>query len=163
MRPSKIYLDTSVINFLFADDAPQYRDDTLMFFENAIKPGLIQCYVSEYVVQELNSTIDDGKREKLLNVLSDYPIEFLEINSGEVEILSNLYINAGVIPAKKIYDAYHLAVATLSEMNFVVSWNFKHLANIHKEKRVLAVNALNDYWADFRIITPLEVINYDYE
>lgn len=163
MRVPKIYLDTSVINFLFADDAPQYRDDTLMFFENAIKPGLIQCFVSEYVVQELNNTIETKKREELLNVLADYPIDFLEVNANEVETLSKLYIEAGVIPTKKIYDAYHLAVATLSEMNFVVSWNFKHLANIHKEKRVLAVNALNDYWADFRIITPLEVINYDYE
>ena len=163
MKPPKIYLDTSVINFLFAEDAPQYREDTIMFFDNAIRPGLIQCFVSEYVIQEINKTSDATKREKLLNVLSEYPIEIIEVSATEVESIANTYIQAGVIPAKKIYDAYHLAVATLAEMNFVVSWNFKHLANIQKEKKIVGINAMNDYWTNFRIITPLEVINYDYE
>jgi len=156
LRQPKIYLDTSVISFLFADDAPQYRDDTFMLFENAIKPGLIACYISEYVVQEISNTLNPDTREKLLDVLAKYPIEILELNPDEVEGIAKLYIDAGVIPAKKIYDAYHLAVATLAEMNYVLSWNFKHLANVHKEKKILAVNAMNDYWTDFRIITPLE-------
>ena len=34
MKKLKIYLDTSVINFLFADDVPEFRKITEDFFEN---------------------------------------------------------------------------------------------------------------------------------
>ena len=37
MKKLKIYLDTSVINFLFADDAPEKRDITIEFFEHYVK------------------------------------------------------------------------------------------------------------------------------
>ena len=41
MKKLKIYLDTSVINFLFADDVPEFRKITEDFFENYVKKGNI--------------------------------------------------------------------------------------------------------------------------
>ena len=133
-----------------------------MLFENAIKPGLIACYISEYVVQEISNTLNPDIREKLLDVLAKYPIDILEISQDEVEAIAKLYIDAGVIPVKKIYDAYHLAVATLAEMNYVLSWNFKHLANIKREAGFNAVNLLQGY-RPVRILTPMELIYGDPE
>ena len=57
-------------------------------------------------------------------------------------------------------DALHIAVCTVYDINFLVSWNFKHLANINKEYKIKAVNYQNLYFNELRIITPLELIDY---
>ncbi|MEP7169641.1 MAG: hypothetical protein ABI855_09760 [Bacteroidota bacterium] len=84
----------------------------------------------------------------------------LEIENDEVEKLSSKYLDAGVIPAKKIFDSLHIAVSTVYQMHFLVSWNYKHLANINREQRVRQVNIANHYFHDLRIVTPLELIDY---
>jgi len=45
-------------------------------------------------------------------------------------------------------------------MDFLVSWNYKNIANINREKRIKILNLENNYTHDFRIITPLELIDY---
>jgi len=74
--------------------------------------------------------------------------------------LAEVYINKGIIPKVKIEDALHIAYAVVFEMDVLLSWNFKHLANIKKEKDVLLTNMENGYNYPIRIITPMEV---DYE
>ena len=44
--------------------------------------------------------------------------------------------------------------------DYLVSWNYKHLANINKENRVRLVNWELGYRHDIRIITPLELVDY---
>ncbi|GBR75973.1 hypothetical protein NO2_0593 [Candidatus Termititenax persephonae] len=58
MGTKKIYLETTMFNFPFVDDAPQYRTDTLALFTK-IKEGKFIPYTSEYVVSELNNTSDE--------------------------------------------------------------------------------------------------------
>ena len=60
-------------------------------------------------------------------------------------------------------DAYHIAICTISNINFLVSWNYKHLANINKEKKIKILNLENNYNHELRIITPLELIDYGNE
>ena len=48
---TKVYLDTSVINFLFADDAPEKKEITIDFFDNFIKTGIYKPYISNFVLQ----------------------------------------------------------------------------------------------------------------
>lgn len=155
-----IYPDTSVINFLFADDAPEKQAITIDFFDNFIKTEKYNSYVSNFVIEEISHTENDKKRTKLLQVLQQYPLQLLEIESNEVENLSSKYREAGVIPPKKIFDALHVAASTIYQMHFLVSWNYKHLANINREQRVRQVNISNHYFHDLRIVTPLELIDY---
>jgi len=65
IRPT-VYLDTSAINFLFADDAPEKKEITLDFFENYVKTGIYRTYWSDFVVDEINQTNDENKRLLLL-------------------------------------------------------------------------------------------------
>jgi len=58
-----IYLETTIFNFPFADDAPQYQADTKRLFTE-IKAGKFKPFTSEYVMQELESTKDIEKLEK---------------------------------------------------------------------------------------------------
>ena len=53
-----LYLDTSVINFLFADDAPEMKNITVDFFNNFISKGVYRTFISEFVLQEILQTND---------------------------------------------------------------------------------------------------------
>jgi predicted nucleic acid-binding protein len=70
MKKLAIYLDTSVLNFLFADDAPEKRDITREFFEQ-LKEKKHDAYVSDVVVDEI-SKADPDKRDALLKIIADY-------------------------------------------------------------------------------------------
>ena len=79
---------------------------------------------------------------------------------AEVAKLAEVYMNKGIVPMTKVEDALHIAYAVIFEMDVLLSWNFKHLANIKREKAVLLANMENGYNYPIRIVTPLEV---DYE
>jgi hypothetical protein len=163
MRKLKIYLDTSIINFMIAEDAPDYRYDTEFFFETVIAPNKVESYISKVVIDEINNTENLKKREELLDVIKKYPnIKMLvakDENVGEIAFLAETYLNKEIIPRKKIADALHIAYSTVFEMDILLSWNFKHLANINKEHKILIENKLNGYSYPFRMANPLEVLN----
>lgn len=156
----QIYLDTSVINFLFADDSPENKELTHELFDNFIKTGIYETYISDFVIAEIEDTKSAVKKNKLLNVLNSYPIELVELtNKKEIEELAKKYIEAQIIPAKKFVDALHIAVSVTHQIPYLVSWNYKHLANINKEQKIKIVNIQNGYVNELRIITPLELLN----
>jgi len=57
-------------------------------------------------------------------------------------------------------DALHIAVSVVKDIDYLVSWNFHHLANVNKERLVKAANLEMGYKNEIRIITPLELIDY---
>lgn len=164
MKKQTIYLDTSVINFLFADDAPEKRDITQEFFDNYIKAGRYDVMISPVVVDEIQRTGDSRKRKELLGVIEEYRLAILDIEdeSDEIRRLAELYLDQGVIPARKINDAMHTAIATVYEVDVLLSWNYRHLANVQKEARIHAANLQAGYIKQLKMTTPLEVV-YDEE
>ena len=77
MGKPTVYLDTSAINFLFAEDAPEKQAITIDFFENFVKTEAYQVFISDFVLDEINQTTENVKRVRLLKVLEDYPIELI--------------------------------------------------------------------------------------
>ncbi|OGV66462.1 MAG: hypothetical protein A2283_06895 [Lentisphaerae bacterium RIFOXYA12_FULL_48_11] len=160
MKKLRIYLDTSVINFLFADDAPEKRDVTRKFFEKHISN--YEVFVSAVVLDEIRRTRDISKRDRLLGAITSRDMKQLPLEpETEIKNLSKKYIVKGVIPLKKNDDALHLAICTVHSIDVLISWNFEHLANINKERRVLAVNQELGYYYPMRITTPLEVMGIE--
>jgi predicted nucleic acid-binding protein len=158
---STIYLDTSVINFLFADDAPELKAATLDLFDNFINTGIYDTFISEYVLREINKTNDSHKKELLVKSIENYPIDLLEVSKeNEIESLADEYIRQQVIPKNKKMDALHVALCTVTKMDYLVSWNYKHLANVNREKKVISINMQYNYLHPLRICTPLELIDY---
>jgi predicted nucleic acid-binding protein len=160
MRKMTIYLDTSVINFLFADDAPEKKDITVDFFDHYVLPHVYEVYVSVVVIDEISRTKNDHKREMLLATLWKYNVKVVPIEDriDEIEELAKSYIASGIIPEKKIEDALHIAICTVFEMDVLLSWNYKHLANVNKERLILSANLLEGYSKQFRMATPMEVM-----
>jgi hypothetical protein len=162
----KIYLDTSVPNFLFADDSAEKMEITIDFFENFVKKGVYNSFVSPIVLAEMEATNSTGKRIALLEIIERYPIELLEYNdieAAEIQELAEKYIENRIIPEKKLADALHIAVCTVKGMDYLVSWNYKHMANVNQERKIKLLNWELGYRLDLRIITPLELIDYGNE
>jgi predicted nucleic acid-binding protein len=163
MKKLKIYLDTSIINFLFVNDAPDYRAETQRFFNEFVKTGKADIFISAVVIEEINNTTDAEIRKKLLGVFKEYKnIKVLKAtneNYDDLAFLSQEYIRKKIIPQKKVADALHIAYSVVFEMDVLLSWNFKHLANINKERDILVVNKSNGFNYPFRMANPLEVQN----
>jgi predicted nucleic acid-binding protein len=158
MRKLKLYLDTSVWNFFFADDAPEKRDITKRFFDS-IQEDIYEIYISEVVIREINDA-PEPKRKALLDLVSKYaPVE-LE-TTEETNALTEIYMDRGIVPKGKRDDAFHVAIATASEMDAVITWNYEHLANLRKSEFFNGVNLEKGYTKRLELVTPMEVSRYE--
>lgn len=153
----KIYLDTSIISFLFADDAPELKRITEEFFENYVKKDIYVVYISDIVVREIEKTRDEMKKIKLLEIIGKYSLRILRLNEDS-HTLANIYIREKIIPARKIEDAQHIAISTCNQIDILLSWNFKHLSNIQKQINVRIVNEKEGYFYPLILTNPMEVI-----
>lgn len=157
MRKLKIYLDTSVINFLFADDVPEFKKITEDFFENYVKKGKYIVYISDVVIAEIEKTKDEIKKKQLLEVIERYSLKILTFDKVSDE-LAKVYIKEKIIPPKKLEDAQHIAISTCNQIDVLLSWNFKHLANIQKQLSVKVINEKEGYFYPLILTNPMEVL-----
>jgi len=156
MRRLRLYLETSVWNFYFADDAPEKRDVTKEFFGN-IKQGKYEIFISQTVLNEIDKA-DEPKKNQLMQLIKEHQPQGLDITS-EVTDLSKEYISQRIIPEAKVEDALHVATSTVYEMDALISWNNRHLANLYKMEKINSVNLKEGYTKHLEIITPMEVIS----
>lgn len=77
--------------------------------------------------------------------------------NDRAEELAQACVTDGVLTAKYIDDARHVAIATTHGISIIVSWNFKHLANYQRESGFNRVNSVYGYAAVW-IITPSELV-----
>jgi predicted nucleic acid-binding protein len=156
MNRLKIYLDTSVISFYFADDSPEFKNITIDFFENYSEN--YNLYISDIVLLEINKDKDPVSRKRMLEISKRFGI--IKLNKfDELNNIAEIYIGNGVIPVKKVEDALHISYATYYEMDILLSWNFKHLANVNKEHKIIIENLKMGYNYPLRLLSPLEVLD----
>ncbi len=92
----KIYLDTSVINGLYADDAPWIKNATKLFFKSVQSEGH-SLFISQIVSEEIKRTPDLSKQKKLLHVIQKYQCKELRNTEKSIE-LATKYIKHKIIP-----------------------------------------------------------------
>ena len=134
MKKLKLYIETSVWNFLFADDAPEKKRETQRFFDE-IQSGDYELFVSEMVIAEIKRA-SSSVSEKLMKKVEELETEELEV-TDEVRELTHKYAAANLLPEKAFDDLVHVAVATVNNMDFLVSWNLKHIVKV---KTIVGVN-----------------------
>ncbi|MBI1936091.1 PIN domain nuclease [Candidatus Woesearchaeota archaeon] len=145
----KLYLESSVFNFVFADDTPEKREITKIFFES--KSFEFELFVSDVVYDELSKT-KEPKRSALLGLLSKYPLTTL-VADEETIGLAKEYIKEGLVPEKYLNDAVHIAIAVVNKLDAVASWNMEHIV---KMKTIIGINQINSKkgYKQIMIITP---------
>lgn len=148
----KLYLETSVINFLFADDVPDKMRITKEFFKIINK---FKIFISDIVLLEIESA-PENKKQRLLEVVNKYPFKALK-SSEEIEKIANIYMEANIIPRKFYNDALHIAIATKYEMDALVSWNLTHIVKLKTKINIREINK-NLKLKEIIICTPEEII-----
>ena len=151
----RLCLETTVPNFLFADDAPDKRRATEVFF-SWLQVASDELFVSILVEDEI-AACPEPKRSQMISVLRGLPLRVLPV-AMECSALADEYIRVGIIPARFKSDALHVAVAVWHKLEVVVSWNKAHLVNVRKVERINAVNERAGL-PSIRIHTPEEVLD----
>jgi hypothetical protein len=157
LKKLKIYLETTVFNFVFADDAPDKKRDTIKLF-NEIKQEKYIPYTSEYVLQELQKT-EGNKKKQMIDLIEQYKMIFLEADENAV-ILANKYVEEKIIPIKYRIDGLHIAIAIINDLDIIVSYNFQHIV---KMKTIIGTESINlrEGYKRIGIYSPTEVIEND--
>jgi len=123
-----VYLETTFISYLVALPS---RDLIVAAHQRVTSDwwtyqrNKYDCYVSEIVVDEASAG-DENEIRKRLIVLDS--LELLDLTI-EVSNLTNAIIKSEIIPRKAVRDAAHIAVATVHEIDYLLTWNCKHIAN----------------------------------
>jgi predicted nucleic acid-binding protein len=156
MKRLRLYLDTTVWNFPFSDQAPDYRDATLEFFQR-VRWGFYDVYFSDVVVDEVDAA-PKARYDQVHDLLAEIAPQRL-LPHPEIDRLADLYRRRKVLPVKSVADSQHVAYATYYGVDALLSWNFKHLANMTRRARVNAVNMEQGYNLPLVLATPLEVLN----
>ena len=158
MSIPRIYLETTIFNFPFADDAPQYRDESKRLF-NEIKAGKFEPYTSVYTTDELQADPDQEHRGKMMRLIGEHNIKVLE-KDEKSEALAELYIREGAVKATYPTDARHIAIATVNCLDFIVSLNFQHIKKRTTIEETARINSREGY-KPIGIYMPGEVIDDD--
>ena len=142
MRKPKIYLDTSVISHLLAEETPEKMNDTILLWEE-IKQGKFDVVLSSITIQEMTKC-SEPKRSIMFEYLNGIDFTLLEI-TPDAEYLANEIIRQGILTHKSMDDCTHIACAVINNCDMIVSWNFKHIVNVKTINGVRAISLLNRY------------------
>ena len=154
MHKLRVYVDTSVFGGIEDDE---FTGPSRKFFEQVARHGLV-LIVSAEVLRELQEAPESIRC--LLEGLTEKGLESIPV-SPEIEALANAYVDSGVLGRGSESDAVHVAAATVSGADVIVSWNFRHIVNLERIRKYNAVNALKGY-PEIEIRSPAEIA-YGYE
>lgn len=149
-------METTVFNYYFDEDR-QGHEDVLKLFE-VVRSGKFEIYTSDLVIRELEKA-QEPKRTKMLSLIEDYKPKILE-NSSKAKHLGQLYIENGIIPASHLIDSLHVAIASVYELDCIVSYNFHHI-NRNKTRFMTASINKEEGYSGIMIVTAEEVLSFE--
>jgi hypothetical protein len=155
MKP-KVYLESSLVSYLTSKPSRDIiiasrQQVTQVWWET--QRTRFTLYISPLVIQEVSAGDPDAVKKRLSQIKN---IALLEVNEEVLELASGLLKNKAV-PEKSTGDALHLAIAAFHNTDYLLTWNYKHLANA--EKRNLIVQTIQAIGYNSPIIcTPDELM-----
>lgn len=136
---NSIYLETSVVSYYTSRPSRDiiilaHQEITREWWTNAIR--IFDIFISEVVVEEI-SLGDLAIAQKRLDAIKNFP--HLELND-KVEKVAGIYMQKLMIPEKSFRDAAHLAIASVHNIDYLVTWNCAHIANGDVIRKLLGIN-----------------------
>jgi predicted nucleic acid-binding protein len=133
MKP-RVYIETSVISYLTARAS---RDLILVAHQQItqefwLRRSEFEFYASQLVLDEAQRG-DTVAAQARITALSD--ISLLDMLPA-AKTLGNRLVEALAIPAKAIDDAYHVALAAAHGIDYLVTWNCTHIANLQMRRKI---------------------------
>jgi hypothetical protein len=151
--PFRIYIDTSVLGGCFDREFATWSNALIRDFRaHRLIPVLSDVTAAE--VQDAPESVRDLHQELLAMVAVVLPI------TEEALSLVAAYTARNILPPKYEADMRHIALATIAEVDSLVSWNFKHVVRLEKIRLFNDVNVQSGYKA-LSILSPREVTTYE--
>ena len=134
-----IYLETTVVSYYTSKPSRDiivlaHQEITRQWWSKAIKR--YNVFISEVVIEEAGFG-DPEAAKRRLEELKVFP--HLELND-KVEEMAQVYMERLEITKKSFRDAAHLAVASVHNIDYLVTWNCAHLANGEIIKKLMQIN-----------------------
>ncbi|MFM2192673.1 MAG: hypothetical protein RLZZ118_1630 [Bacteroidota bacterium] len=152
MKP-RLYFDTSVFGGVFDEE---FEEISTLLFEK-IRLGVITCVYSDLSIAELSNAPENVKIH--FNNLPKENLEFVEVTEDAFK-LAEQYLEEKVVGRTSADDCRHIATATINKVDYLVSWNFKHIVNVFRIRGYNSVNLKNGY-IQLDIRSPKEIVNYE--
>ena len=156
MEKQKVYIESSVISYLTSKPSKNivvagHQQTTYDWWNKARKK--LDCFISDFVIHEI-SLGDKDEARKRLDAVKDFT--FLE-NNPDIEELGLIYFKLFNIPEKSKFDSLHLAITVWYKVDFLLSWNCKHIANANVNLKLREYNNKNDLFTPI-LCTPEELM-----
>lgn len=151
----RVYIETSVISYLAARPSKTilgaaHQQITSAWWERRDEFELV---VSESVLRECGAGDPDAAQRRL-GIVADLPL--LLIDERALHIAEAL-VEQGIVPTKAAEDALHIAVATIHGVDYLLTWNCRHIANPEIQRNIAAYLEQLGYFLPF-ICTPEELL-----
>ncbi len=151
-----VYIETSVIGYLTARSTKNLIiaaniETTRDWWQN--RRHDFALYISQVVLDEVAEG-DSEMAVKRMEVLQN--IELLSLNETAIT-LAEQFLSQSNLPSKASADALHIALATIHGMDYLLTWNSKHIANAEIQKKLAQVSLEIGYEIP-TICTPYELM-----
>jgi hypothetical protein len=135
-QPSKqtVYVETTVISYLTAWRSRDLiraaqQEITREWWDARHR---FDVYASDLVMAEASAKDPTAAADRLA-ILNTIPL--LRVNQDAEQLAKNL-VSALAIPSSEQRDALHVAIAAVNGIDFLLTWNCRHLANLHQRGRI---------------------------
>ena len=130
-----VYIETTIISYLVSRPS---RDILVAAHQQVTnewwtdRRDAFECFISQVVIDEIQAG-DPKAADKRIYEIRLFPVLEATI---EAEQLTKSIVDAGAIPRKAVRDAAHIAVAAVNDMDYLLTWNCRHLANAQIIRKV---------------------------
>ncbi|WP_427162499.1 type II toxin-antitoxin system VapC family toxin [Aliinostoc sp. HNIBRCY26] len=154
-----VYIETSILGYLTAR-----LTDNLILAANIkitqdwwnVRRGFFVLYASE-IVEDEAARGDTAIASQRLNLLQS--LTFLDLTEEAME-LAQEFLQQSNLPPKAANDALHIALATVYGLDYLLTWNCKHMANAQIQRKLSQISSGLGY--DLPVIcTPYELMGFD--
>jgi len=153
----RVYVETSVISYLTSRPSRDiivagHQQITREWWET--RRGDFEAVASQLVLQEASAGDPSAAQERLA-VLSD--LALLETSEDALALAADL-IEPGPLPRTAAEDALHVAIAVINGVDYLLTWNCRHIANASLRRQIEEICRLHGY-EPVIICTPEELLN----
>lgn len=153
---AKVYIETTIVSYLTARPGSDliiaaHQQLTRDWWQN--RRAVFDLFISQAVIEE-SSAGDQQAAKKRLQALAQIPA--LRLNEAALQLARDLVVR-GPLPEKSGVDALHIAIATVHGMDYLLTWNCKHIANAEMQSSIAATCLLRGYEPPV-ICTPEELM-----
>jgi predicted nucleic acid-binding protein len=156
MDRKTVYIETSIVSYLTARPsgnllAAAWQKVTIDWWDT--QRERFNLYVSATVIEEAKKgdSLAAARRVEVVENISFLPI------TEAVAAFAKLLINEKALPEKALDDALHIAVSAVHKIDYLLTWNCRHIDNAETKPIIRRICEINGYFCP-EICTPQELM-----